>query len=283
MKCYIDLNQCKDTVINRGQEGVINKQESFDNMGLTLKERMETYEKQIVEGILNVCKSTLITESIYATLQPKISLPQCDNRTLSKLAVIRAISANYIFNINDQTLLEVNKILKMYNIPSGLKYISLHIRANDKASEVSPVMFQYMTNMTNYVEAIKDYFNGSYDVFVASDNCKLVHDLKTKIPSSVKLLGRCISGHDVIDRIEDPRVTNVNFSSRESTYNKTILLLADIICLSDGFDFFGFSSSNVARFVQRIRVYRQMRVHNLNYELAHNPLDAFNIDYNDCY
>lgn len=121
------------------------------------------------------------------------------------------------------------------------KYIGVHVRRGDKASEAAPV------SSMGYVWKLRELLQGSPNldtVFVASDDDRSLVRLKGKL-GKLGDLGRAIKF------VEQPRLPDYAYKARGAHYNSksSRFLLVDLELLVRAHTFVGTASSNLGRFV----------------------------------
>jgi len=135
--------------------------------------------------------------------------------------------------------------LSKYNLQN--EYITLSIRRGDKIieTEISPLQ-PYIDAAE---EAIQTHFEGRVPImFVASDDCSVMNDLRTLRPQWV-LVGEC----DDASEENGFTLTNMRDWSLEQTDNHYYKFITEMIAMASAKYFIGVSSTNVSLWIYFMR------------------------------
>jgi hypothetical protein len=187
----------------------------------------------------------------------------CDTSTL--VEEMEVIATRYLYRLNSKTLKAVEALNRELHprlirpSPLGAGYNSLQIRLTDKWKEMSTETWKWVTNTSNIAEFIRPFMtdDSHSDLFVATDACETVHELRKLLPLNIEIHSSCnvqlaSPPAAVVGADAENNETNNRFGTQRD-YAGALKLLADVEMLRNGRHFFGLAESNVVRLARRLQ------------------------------
>ena len=193
----------------------------------------------------------------------------CDNMTL--VGAMEVTAVNFLYHLNPQTHAATSALNReLYPKLSGHShhsarrrlYISLQIRLTDKQSEMSAEKWEWITNVSNVVNTLQPYLSPSSsnhyteaeienefrlsDLFVATDECNVLPELKELLPHHINVHSSC--EHLMKNIIQVPSKYGT-----QRDYLGALKVFADLQMLRGGLHLFGLAESNIVRLARRLQ------------------------------
>lgn len=147
------------------------------------------------------------------------------------------IIAKNIFRFNDNTKIEIYKLIRNLNLPR--KYIGFHIRSGDKIYEFE------LIKPENYIEILKKN-SDIKDIFISTDDYNIVRKLKNKYGNEYNIY--TLTNNDELGYNQE----NFERLLKDDKYNHLIELFASIEILLNSQLCFGSYTSNVSIFLRAV-------------------------------
>lgn len=112
------------------------------------------------EKIANMTSLQMITpsdEKLYESIRNRFSNCAVSRETLTP-TIMTSMSGRYLFQLNAPTRATIKRLNARFKSIHHVPYLSLQLRMTDKIYEMSPLAWQWISNLTNTVSFMKLYF-----------------------------------------------------------------------------------------------------------------------------
>eukprot|EP01040_Poterioochromonas_malhamensis_P010668 gene10668-11619_t len=175
----------------------------------------------------------------------------------------------YLFQLSEEAIEKINHLLNnelksfqalfQSSRPRKTKdVLGIHLRTTDKKYEMSADEWNFITNADRIIAAVKPELppaTNLKNVFVATDNCTLACEFREKLrgggASSLEFIGACYARNICSEKTVE--VHNPRDIPPEKREMMNYELLLELYLLSQSTVFFGLESSNIPRFVNKVR------------------------------